>query len=671
MASIEKVANCIRCLAADIVQGGKSGHPGTPMGMAPMSAVLWTEVMKYNSQDPDWVDRDRFVMSNGHGCALQYALLHMAGYNLTMDDLKGFRQDGSRTPGHPERFVTPGVEVTTGPLGQGIANAVGLAIAEAHLAATFNRPGYNIVDHYTYVYCGDGCLMEGVCQEALSLAGHLALEKLIVIYDSNYISIDGSTSLSFTEQCHQKYVAMGFHVIEVKNGDTDYEGLRKALAEAKATKGKPKMIVQTTTIGFGSSKQGTEKVHGAPLGEEDIANIKTKFGRDPQKKYDVDDDVRAVFRMHIDKCSAEQKAWEELLAKYTAAFPAEGAAFVAQMRGELPSGWEAKLPTNSSAIATRKASENCLAVLFPAIPALMGGSADLTPSNLTRPASANLVDFSSSSKEGRYIRFGVREHAMCAILNGLDAHDGIIPFGGTFLNFIGYALGAVRLAAISHHRVIYVATHDSIGVGEDGPTHQPVELVAALRAMPNLQVIRPSDQTETSGAWAVALSSIHTPTVLCLSRQNTEPQSGSSIEGVRHGAYSVVDVPDLQLVIVASGSEVSLAVDAAKALSGELRVRVVSMPCQELFDAQPDTYRQAVLPAGVPVVSVEAYVSFGWEKYSHAHVGMSGFGASAPAGVLYKKFGITVEEVVRTGRELAKRFPDGTAPLKNSSFSKM
>ncbi|KAG5500858.1 hypothetical protein JIQ42_04884 [Leishmania sp. Namibia] len=671
MASIEQITNCIRCLSADIVQGGKSGHPGTPMGMAPVSSILWTEVMKYNSQDPQWADRDRFVMSNGHGCALQYALLHMAGYDLTLDDLKSFRQEGSRTPGHPERFVTAGVEVTTGPLGQGIANAVGLAMAEAHLAATFNRPGHEIVNHYTYVYCGDGCLMEGVCQEALSLAGHLALEKLIVIYDSNRICIDGSTDLSFTENCRQKYVSLGFHVIEVQNGDSDYDGLRKALAEAKATKGKPKMIVQATTIGYGSAKQGTEKVHGAPLGDEDIANVKTKFGRDPSKKYHVDEEVSAVFKLHVKKCAAEQKAWEERLAKYTAAFPAEGAAFVAQMKGELPAGWEAKLPTNSAAIATRKASENCLAVLFESIPALIGGSADLTPSNLTRPAAANLADFTSHSYEGRYIRFGVREHAMCAILNGLDAHGGVIPFGGTFLNFIGYALGAVRLAAISHHRAIYVATHDSIGVGEDGPTHQPVELVAALRAMPNLHVMRPSDQTETSGAWAAAVASARTPTVLCLSRQNTVPQPGSSIEGVKRGAYALAEVSDPQLVIVASGSEVSLAVDAAKALSGELRVRVVSMPCQELFDAQPEAYRRSLLPDGVPVVSVEAYVSFGWEKYSHAHVGMSGFGASAPAAALYQKYGITVENVMAAARQLISRFPAGTAPLKNSSFSKI
>lgn len=671
MATTEQIANCIRCLAADVVQGAKSGHPGTPMGMAPISAVLWSEVMKYNSSDPNWADRDRFVLSNGHACSLQYSMLHLAGYDLTIEDLKNFRQDGSRTPGHPERFVTPGIEVTTGPLGQGVANAVGLAMAEAHLAATFNKPGHEIVNHHTYVFCGDGCLMEGVCQEALSIAGHFALEKLIVVYDSNHICIDGSTDLSFTEDSRKKYEALGFRVVEVANADTDFDGLRKALCEARQPHGKPTMIIQTSTIGYGSSKQGTEKVHGAPLGDEDIANLKTKFGRDPSKKYFVEDEVYAVFRKHVEKCAAEQKAWEERLEKYKAAYPAEGAAFVAQMKGELPAGWEAKLPLNEKSIATRKASENCLAVLFPTITGLIGGSADLTPSNLTRPASANLTDFAPGNYAGRYLRFGVREHAMTAIVNGLDAHGGLIPFGATFLNFIGYALGALRLAALSHYRSIFVATHDSIGLGEDGPTHQPVELVAALRAMPNVQVLRPGDQTETSGAWAVAVANAHGPSVLCLSRQNTVPQARSSIEGVKKGAYKLDDVANPQLVIVASGTEVSLAVDAAKALSGEARVSAVSMPCQELFDAQPEAYQKSVFPDGVPVVSVEPYVSFGWEKYSHVHVGMTGFGASAPAETLYKKFGITTDHVIAAGRRLLARFPNGNAPLKNSAVSKI
>ncbi|EPY19347.1 transketolase [Strigomonas culicis] len=418
MASSEQVANCIRCLAADTVQAANSGHPGTPMGMAPVSAVLWSEVMKYNSKDPQWVDRDRFVLSNGHGCSLQYVLLHLAGYDLSLEDLKKFRQMHSKTPGHPERFVTPGVEVTTGPLGQGIANAVGLAAAEAHLAATFNRPGLTLVDHWTYVFCGDGCLMEGVAQETLSLAGHLALEKLVVVYDSNHICIDGETSLSFTEQSKKKYEALGFHVIEVANGDSDFDGLRQAFAEAKATRGKPKMIIQTSTIGFGSKKEGTEKVHGAPLGEEDIAAVKTRFGRDPALKFHVEPEVYETFARHAAQCQEQQKAWNATFESYRQQFPAEAAAFAAQMKNELPAGWEAKLPLNDKSIATRKASENCLAALLPAIPALVGGSADLTPSNLTRPASAKLVDFTPTSYEGRYFRFGVREHGMTAFLNG-------------------------------------------------------------------------------------------------------------------------------------------------------------------------------------------------------------------------------------------------------------
>lgn len=664
MTTTEQIANCIRCLSADIVQGANSGHPGTPLGMAPIAAVLWAEVMKYNSKDPNWFDRDRFVLSNGHGCALQYALLHMAGFDLSIDDLKKFRQLGSKTPGHPERGHTPGIEVTTGPLGQGVANAVGMAIAEAHLAAVYNKPGMALVDHHTYVFCGDGCLMEGLCQEALSLAGHLALEKLIVVYDSNHICIDGSTDMSFTEDSKVKYATLGFNVICVANADSDFDALRKALTDAKVNKGKPTMIIQTSTIGFGSKNEGTEKVHGAPLGNEDIAAMKGKFGRDPAATYAVEQPVHDTFAKHVAACQQQQKDWEALFARYAAAHPAEAAAFTAQIAGELPAGWEASLPLNDKSIATRKASENCLGALLPLIPALVGGSADLTPSNLTRPAQAKLVDFEASSPAGRYFRFGVREHAMCAVMNGMDAHGGLIPYGGTFLNFIGYALGAVRLAALSGHRAIYVATHDSIGLGEDGPTHQPVELVAGLRAMPNLHVYRPGDQTETSAAWASAIANAHGPSVLCLSRQNTVPQPGSSMAGAKRGAYTIVDAATPQLIIVSSGSEVGLAVEAAAQLAASLKVRVVSMPCQELFDAQGEEYRATVLPAGVPVLSVEPYVAFGWDKYSHYHVGMTGYGASGPAEHLYKHFNITANHVAEVGRKLAEKYPNGSAPAK-------
>lgn len=663
VATIEQVSNCIRCLAADVVQGANSGHPGTPMGMAPVSAVLWTEFLKYNSKNPHWFDRDRFVLSNGHACALLYSLLHLSDFDLPMSELKRFRQLNSKTPGHPERFVTPGVEVTTGPLGQGIANAVGLAMAEAHLAGTFNRPDFEMVNHHTYVFCGDGCLQEGVCQEALSLAGHLQLEKLIVIYDSNTISIDGSTDLSFTENSKLKYESLGFNVLEVANGDSDFTALRKALEVARTTKGKPTFIIQHSTIGFGSKNEGTEKVHGAPLGDADILALKTKFGRSAEK-YFVEDAVYNVFRQHVAENAKKEEAWNSMLEAYVKAYPTEGAQLKAQIANELPAGWESKLPLNDKSVATRKASENCLAALFPAIPALVGGSADLTPSNLTRPASAKLTDFQPASHAGRYFRFGVREHGMLAILNGIDAHGGLLPFGATFLNFVGYALGAVRLAALCHHHVIYVGTHDSIGLGEDGPTHQPVELVAALRAVPNLYVFRPCDQTETSGSWAAAIQLSRSPSVLCLSRQNTTPQPTSSIEGVKKGGYILQDVQDPQLILISSGSEISLAVEAAKQLSGELRVRVVSMPCQDLFAEQPESYQLSVLSEGVATVSVEPYVSFGWERYSHYHVGLNTFGASAPAEELYKKFNLTVGAVVNVGRQLASQFPNKTAPIK-------
>lgn len=661
----ELVTNCIRSLAADIVEKAKSGHPGAPLGMAPVAYILWTEVMKYDSKDPLWADRDRFVLSNGHACVLQYAMLHLAGYDLSMDELKNFRQLNSCTPGHPERGLTPGVEVTTGPLGQGIGEAVGLAIAETHLAATYNRPGHNIIDHWTYVFCGDGCLMEGVGQESLSLAGHLGLEKFVLVYDSNHISIDGSTDLAFTEDPKKKYEAMGFHVIVVENGDTDFSALRKAFAECKAVKGRPKLIVLNTTIGFGSKLAGTAKVHGAPLGEDNIQQLKQHFGRDPTKKFEVEQDVYNVFKQHVALCQTKHEDWNVAFKKYAAEFPKEAAALCAQLRGELPHDWKLHLPLNdTTSIATRKASENTLGALLPLIPGLVGGSADLTPSNLTRPNSAALVDFQKNTPHGRYLRFGVREHAMCAIMNGMHAHGGFIPFGGTFLNFYGYALGAVRLSSLCHHHVVFVATHDSIGLGEDGPTHQPVELLAVLRAMPNMLVFRPSDQTETSAAWALAIENTKGPSTICLSRQNTVPQPASSMEGVARGAYLLRPAEKPQLVLVSSGSEVSLAVEAANALAAELRVAVVSMPCQELFDIQPLEYQKSVFPDGIPVLSIEPYVAYGWEKYSHYHVGLSSFGASAPAGELYKKFNITVENITAKGRKLAAKYANGTAPLK-------
>lgn len=658
--------NSIRCLAVDGVQQAKSGHPGAPMGMAPIAYVLWSEVMKFDSKDPEWIDRDRFVLSNGHASMLQYVMLHLSGYDLSMDDLKKFRQLNSRTPGHPERGVTPGVEVTTGPLGQGIAQGVGLAIAEAQLAATYNRPGYNIIDHWTYVFCGDGCLMEGIGQEALSLAGHLGLEKLVVVYDSNRISIDGSTDIAFTEDAAKKYEALGFHVIPVSNGDSDFTALRAAFAECKQVKGRPKLVIVNTTIGYGCRLAGSEKAHGAPLGDDEVARVKEQFGLDPTKKFHVQPEVYGIFGKNAERGASRHEEWRVRMRKYTEEFPQEADALQNQLDFKLPPDWKSKLPLNDKSIATRKASENALGALLTLTPALVGGSADLSPSNLTRPGSAQMVDFQKDTPHGRYIRYGVREHAMCAVMNGMHAHGGFVPYGGTFLNFIGYALGAVRLASLAHHHVVYVATHDSIGVGEDGPTHQPVELLALLRATPNLLVFRPSDQTETSAAWALALENTRGPSILCLSRQNTVPQPTSKLEGVAKGAYILIPAEKPQLIIVSSGSEVSIAVDAAKALSSEVRTTVVSMPCQELFELQPVGYQQKVFPEGVPVISIEPFVSTGWERYSHYHIGMEGFGASAPADQLYEYFNITVNHAVEVGRKLAKKYVGGTAPAKRS-----
>lgn len=669
MASAEQVANCIRCLAADTVQAPNSGHPGTPLGMAPVSTVLWTEIMKYNSKNPKWFDRDRFVLSNGHGCTLQYALLHLSGFDLSINDLKHFRQLDAKTPGHPEVHVVPGVEVTTGPLGQGIPTAVGLAIAEANLAATYNKPDVEVVNHWTWVFCGDGCLMEGVAQEGLSLAGTLGLEKFVLVYDCNHICIDGSTDMTFNEDHKRKYEALGFHVIEVANGDTDYDALRAAFAEAKSVRGKPKIIVQRTTIGYGSLVAGTSKAHGSPLGKEGVAALKTKLGRDPAKSFDVEDAVYETFRKHVAACQAEEQQWTQRMEQYRSKYPAEAAELEARIRGELPAGWKAKLPLNDKSIATRKCSENVLAALFPALPGLIGGSADLTPSNLTCPASAKLTDFTHSTPQGRYIRFGVREHAMGAIANGIDAHGGFVPFVATFLNFVGYAIGAYRLSALSHHRVLWVATHDSIGLGEDGPTHQPIEIISGLRAMPNSYVFRPCDQTETSGAYAAALEVVHGPSVLSLTRQNTPPQAASSIEAVAKGAYVLTDVANPQVVIAASGSEVGLAQEAAEALKAKgVRARVVSVPCLDLFDEQPDEYRLSLFPPGVPAISVEPYVGPEWARYTHAHVGMTSFGASAPIEDLYKKFDITADRVVRTATKLLELFPDSTAPVMPASY---
>ena len=570
-------------------------------------------------------------------------MLHLTGYKVSMDDLKQFRQVGSITPGHPEVGLTDGVEVSTGPLGQGISNAVGLAIAEAHLAATFNKPDNTIIDHHTYVICGDGCLQEGISSEASSLAGCLGLGKLIVLYDDNSITIDGETDLSFREDVTKRYEAYGWHTLTVEDGDTNIEAVQKAIDTAKSVTDKPSLIKVRTTIGLGSSKQGTAKAHGAPLGADDLKAVKSKYGFDPEATFSVPDDVAAHLAAKKDAGAALEKAWNAQLDKYVASYPAEGAELKRRIAGKLPEGWEAQLPTykpGENNQATRKYSMFTLEKLVPAIPELLGGSADLTPSTLTR-VSGHDADFSAKTPAGRYMRYGVREHAMCAINNGIAAHGGLLPFAATFLVFTGYCIGAIRLAALSHLRQIYVFTHDSIGVGEDGPTHQPIESLANVRAIPNINVIRPADGNETSGAYKAALTVEKTPSLLSFSRQGCPNLEGSSVDGVLKGAYILSEATagdkKPKVILTASGSEVGLCVAAAKALNAAgTPARVVSFPCFELFEQQDASYKSSVFPDGVAVLSVEAAVAQGWERYSHAHMGMTSFGASGPGGDVFK-----------------------------------
>lgn len=654
--SIEQLSiNAIRFLAIDAVQKAKSGHPGLPMGAAPMAYVLWNRFMRFNPKNPQWFNRDRFVLSAGHGCMLQYAMLYLTGYDsVNIDDLKQFRQWGSRTPGHPENFETPGVEVTTGPLGQGICNGVGLALAEAHLAARFNKPDAKIVDHYTYVILGDGCNMEGISGEACSLAGHWGLGKLIALYDDNHISIDGSTDVSFTEDVSKRFEAYGWHVLHVEDGNTDLDAIAKAIEEAKAVTDKPTMIKVTTTIGYGSpNKEGTAGVHGAALGEDEITLTREKLGW-THAPFEVPDDVLAHFRQAVDNGASLEAEWEKELAQYRTKYPTESAEFERMLKGELPEGWDADLPSYTpadKALATRKHSEKSLNALAPKLPELIGGSADLTHSNLTELECSG--EFQKGAYANRNVHFGVREHAMGAICNGMLLHNsGLIPYCATFLVFTDYMRGAIRLSALSEAGVIYVMTHDSIALGEDGPTHQPVETVASLRVIPNLLVMRPADGNETSGAYKVAVANRKRPSLLSLTRQGLPNLAGSNADSVAKGAYTVVDsdgTPDL--ILIGTGSEVSLCVDAAKELSAAgTKVRVVSMPCWRLFEEQSDEYKESVLPAAVTKrVSVEAGSPFGWEKYvgsEGAIIGVAGWGASAPGGTIMKEYGFTVENVV-------------------------
>ncbi|RQM05328.1 hypothetical protein DH86_00001868 [Scytalidium sp. 3C] len=673
--------NTIRLLAVDATFKANSGHPGAPMGMAPVAHILWNRIMNYNPKDPNWVNRDRFVLSNGHACMLQYAMLHLAGYKLSMDDLKAFRHIDSHTPGHPEAADTDGIEVTTGPLGQGFSNAVGLAIAQHHASAEFNRPGFDVINNYTYVFLGDGCLMEGVASEAASLGGHLQLGNLIAIYDDNHISIDGDTNCAFTEDVVKRFESYGWHVEIVERGDDDLEGIEAAIKKCQAVKDKPSLIKLRTIIGYGSKLQGTHSVHGSPLKADDIKQIKEKFGFDPEKSFVVPQEVYDLYNKKSAEGAALQQEWEKQLEKYSEKHGAEAADLKRRLTGELPEGWQKKLPVYSpsdAAVASRKLSETVLTAIHEVIPELVGGSADLTGSNLTRWKDA--VDFQPPSLKigdwtGRYIRYGVREHAMGAIMNGLAAYGTVIPYGGTFLNFVSYAAGAVRLSALSHVRAIWVATHDSIGLGEDGPTHQPIETLAHFRALPNCMVWRPADGNETSAAYYVALTSKHTPSILALSRQNLPQLENSTIENAIKGGYVVHEDSKASISLVATGSEVGICVDAVKYLKEQhsIAARVVSLPCWEVFDAQPKEYKLKVLPDGIPHLSVEVMSTLGWEKYSHEQFGLNRFGASGAYKDVYKKFEFTPEGISK--RAVAtinfwKDVPNIRSPL-NRAFEQL
>jgi transketolase len=662
--SLDQLAiNSIRFLAVDAIEKAKSGHPGLPMGAAPMAYVLWQKFMQHNPKNPQWFNRDRFVLSAGHGSMLQYALLHLTGYDsVSIEDIKQFRQWGSSTPGHPENFETAGIEVTTGPLGQGIANGVGLALAEAHLAAKFNKPDATLVDHYTYVIVGDGCNMEGISGEAASIAAHWGLGKLIVLYDDNHISIDGSTDVAFTEDVSARFEAYGWHTIHVKDGNTDLAGIEAAIAAAKKVTDKPTMIKVTTIIGYGSpNKSNTAGIHGAALGDAEIKLTRENLGWE-YAPFELPADAVTHMRTAVENGAKAESAWNTTLASYTSKYPAEAAEFTGLTSRKLPAGWDSVLPTYTpadSAVASRKHSEICLNKLAAVLPGLIGGSADLTHSNLTEIKTSG--DFQKGAYQNRNVHFGVREHAMGAICNGIALHNsGLIPYGATFLIFSDYMRAPIRLSALSKAGSIWVMTHDSVGQGEDGPTHQPIETIASLRAIPNLTVIRPADGNETSGAYKVAIekASKTDPTLLALSRQNLPNLPGTSIAGVAKGAYTIVDAagtPDI--ILIGTGSEVMLCVTAAEKLTAEgKKVRVVSMPSWELFDEQDAAYKESVLPKAVTKrVAVEAACSQGWHRF----VGIDGglvtidrFGASAPGGVVMEKFGFTVDNVVKTAKSV-------------------
>ena len=672
-----QMANAIRMLAVDAVEQAKSGHPGAPMGMAEIAEVLWNRHLKHNPANPAWADRDRFVLSNGHGSMLLYALLHLTGYDLAVDELKRFRQLHSKTPGHPEVGITPGVETTTGPLGQGLANAVGMALAEKLLAAEFNREGHMVVDHHTYVFMGDGCLMEGISHEACSLAGTLRLSKLIALYDDNGISIDGHVEGWFTDDTPKRFEAYGWHVIPKVDGHDPAAvdaALRAARAQAARPDGKPTLICCQTVIGQGSpGKAGTHDVHGAALGADEVQATRDALGWS-HAPFELPAEVAQAWDAR-ERGRAAEHAWRERFEAYRTTFPEAAAAFERRMQGELPADFASRLPAlfeaiaaRPDAIATRKASQNALDALAPLLPELFGGSADLTGSNLTNFKGCTVA---GRDRAGNHLSWGVREFGMAAALNGMALHGGFIPYGGTFLTFSDYSRNAVRMAALMKLRVIHVFTHDSIGLGEDGPTHQSVEHVPSLRLIPNLDVWRPADGLETAVAWACAIERADGPTALALSRQNLPNLTGGKVAAgtIRRGGYVLSDMEGAQAVLIGTGSELTVAMAAQAALAGEgIATRVVSMPCTNVFDRQDAAYQDAVLPPHLPAVAVEAAHPDFWRKYvgrTGAVVGIASFGESAPAKDLYAHFGITaqcVADAVRSRVRAGQRAPHAAVP---------
>ena len=662
-ASDKELANSIRALAMDAVEAAKSGHPGMPMGMAEIAVALWRRHLRHNPLNPAWPNRDRFVVSNGHGSMLLYSLLHLTGYPLPIEELKRFRQLGSKTPGHPEYGYAPGVETTTGPLGQGFANAVGMALAEQLLGAQFNRPGFELVDHHTYVFMGDGCMMEGISHEAASLAGTLGLGKLIAFYDDNGISIDsdkGQISQWYTDDVPKRFSAYGWQVLPNVDGH-DVEAVDRAIRKAKREKSRPSLICCKTVIAKGAPKKAnTGAAHGSALGADEVAATRTAIGW-PYPAFEIPESVRAGWDAREAGGKAEKK-WTSLLKKYSKEFAAEAAEFQRRIAAGLPPEFDsriasllAELNAKGETLATRKASQNVLEVLIPLMPELLGGSADLTGSNLTMVKSSKAVA-PGVGESGNHIFYGVREFGMCAVMNGITLHGGFVPYGGTFLVFSDYARNALRMAALMKIRVVYVFTHDSIGLGEDGPTHQPIEHAATLRLIPNMDVWRPADTVETAVAWAAALRRKDGPTALLLSRQNIAFSKRESLAGVEKGGYILSDAPEARAIIIATGSEVPVALGAQKLLiDAGLPARVVSMPSTSVFDRQDADYRNLVLPRELPKVAVEAGVTDYWRKYVGLEgkvVGIDRFGESAPAGELFKHFGFTPERVAEAVRSL-------------------